>query len=144
MKKLYILLCFCAFYTATTLAQDSTQTQQKQPKIILDNTPLKPEEKIDKRNTTKLKELIRYISPQEMESQKVLFYELENNYDFNPLFPRLVKYLLEDGNAKKIHTIKNTIAILVSDQFDAQNFEENAKRINLKLTKTSKEAFLKL
>lgn len=142
MKKLYILLCFCAFY-ATTLAQDSTQTQQKQPKIILDNTPLKPEEKIDKRNTPKLKELIRYISPQEIESKKVLFYELDNNYDSNPLFPRFVKYMLEDGNIIKLHTVKNIMAIMINDDFDIQNFEENAKRIQLKVIKTSKEAFLK-
>lgn len=123
-------------------ANDTLKVDKVYPKIILDNTPLKPEEKIDKRNTPKLKELIRYISPQEMQSQKVLFYELENNYDSNPLFPRFVKYMLEDGRIIKLHTVKNIMAIMINDDFDIQNFEENAKRIQLKLTKTSKESFL--
>lgn len=142
MKYIYTFLLFG--FAIISKANDTIKVDKVYKKIILDNSPLKAEERIDKMNMPKLKEFIGYISPQEIESQKVLFYELENNYDSNPLFPRFVKFLLEDGNAKKLHTIKNTIAILVNDQFDVANFEENAKRINLKLTKTSKEIFLKL
>jgi hypothetical protein len=140
MKTIYTFL-FLGF-AFMLKANDTLKVDKVYPKIILDNTPLKPEEKIDKRNTPKLKELIRYISPQEMQSQKVLFYELENNYDSNPLFPRFVKYMLEDGRIIKLHTVKNIMAIMINDDFDIQNFEENAKRIQLKLTKTSKESFL--
>jgi hypothetical protein len=140
MKTIYTFL-FLGF-AFMLKANDTLKVDKVYPKIILDNTPLKPEEKIDKRNTPKLKELIRYISPQEMQSPKVLFYELENNYDSNPLFPRFVKYMLEDGRIIKLHTVKNIMAIMINDDFDIQNFEENAKRIQLKLTKTSKESFL--
>lgn len=142
MKTIYTFL-FWGF-TFTLKANDTLKMDKVYQKIILDNTPLKPEERISKSNTPKLKELIRYISPQEIESKKVLFYELDNNYDSNPLFPRFVKYMLEDGNIIKLHTVKNIMAIMINDDFDIQNFEENAKRIQLKVIKTSKEAFLKL
>ncbi|HOY41595.1 MAG TPA: hypothetical protein PLX60_07020 [Chitinophagales bacterium] len=141
MKTIYTFL-FWGF-TFTLKANDTLKMDKVYQKIILDNTPLKPEERISKSNTPKLKELIRYISPQEIESKKVLFYELDNNYDSNPLFPRFVKYMLEDGNIIKLHTVKNIMAIMINDDFDIQNFEENAKRIQLKVIKTSKEAFLK-
>lgn len=142
MKTIYTFL-FWGF-TFTLKANDTLKMDKVYQKIILDNTPLKPEERISKSNTPKLKELIRYISPQEIESKKVLFYELDNNYDSNSLFPRFVKYMLEDGNIIKLHTVKNIMAIMINDDFDIQNFEENAKRIQLKVIKTSKEAFLKL
>lgn len=140
MKYIYTFLLFG--FAIISTANDSIKVDKISQKIILDNTPLKPEERISKSNTPKLKELIRYISPQEIESKKVLFYELDNNYDSNPLFPRFVKYMLEDGRIIKLHTVKNIMAIMINDDFDIQNFEENAKRIQLKLTKTSKESFL--
>lgn len=144
MKKIYILVLFSLWSILSCSADDSTAVVKKFQKIILDNTPLKAEEKLDKKNTPKLKEFIKYISPQEMENQKVLFYDLEDNYDINPLLPRFVKYMMEDGNIIKIHTVKNIMAIMVNENFDQQNFEQNAKNINLLITKSSKEAFLKL
>lgn len=147
MKKLHACLFFILMSLFPSLSEagnaDSVLTQKPYQKIILDNSPIRMEERIDKKNTPKLKEFIHYISPEEMEKGIVLFYELENKYDYNPLFPRFVKYLLEDGNVKKIYTVQNTMALLVNSQFDIANFEENAKRIGLTLTKSSKENFLK-
>ncbi len=142
MKYIYTFLLFG--FAIISTANDSIKVDKISQKIILDNSPLKAEERIDKTNTPKLKEFVSYISPYEIDTQIVLFYELENNYDSNPLFPRFVKYMLEDGNIIKLHTVKNIMAIMINDDFDIQNFEENAKRIQLKVIKTSKEAFLKL
>lgn len=143
MKKIFTLI-FLSYFALTSMAIDTIKVVNIPKKIILDNSPLKEEEKIDKKNTPKLKEFIKYISPQEMETHKVLFYELEDKYDYNPLLPRFLKYMMDDGNIIKIHTVQNIMAIMVNDNFDQQNFEDNAKRINLKLIRSSKEAFLKL
>lgn len=151
MRNIYILLFLSSIYSPLFANDNSTilenilqsendSSEKSYENIQLVNSPLKDDEKINKNTTPRLTQFISYISPKEMASNKVLFYNLDQiNTEF---LPRLIHYLLNDKDALKLHSIKNNIAIMVTNDFDINLFEQNAKNISILITPISQTEFL--
>ncbi len=109
------------------------------PPVVLDASPLRSEEILTKEASKELSEFIRYISPEEMDMQVVLFYQFIKPR--HKLMPRLIRYLVEDANAVKLHAIENKIAILITEKFDVEQLDKNLINMNMPFTKISRQEF---